>query len=202
MIKRPLPPGFIVPAQPVERDRPPASADWVHEIKHDGYRLLVRREGERVRLWTRNAVDLTDRLPLITSAAVHIEAQSFTIDGEAVVLGPDGLSQFNELRSASGTRRAILYAFDLLELDGTDMRERPFLERKTALANLMPGVEDGILLNEHIAADGSARVRSGLQAWRRGHRFEAGGCAVQIGSVRRMDKGPQSGIDRRPAGAK
>src|SRR5579859_8150356 len=148
MIKRPLPPGFIVPAQPVERDRPPASADWVHEIKHDGYRLLVRREGERVRLWTRNAVDLTDRLPLITSAAVHIEAQSFTIDGEAVVLGPDGLSQFNELRSASGTRRAILYAFDLLELDGTDMRERPFLERKTALANLMPGVEDGILLNE------------------------------------------------------
>src|SRR5579859_1901817 len=148
MLKSRIPAGFVVPAQPVEREKPPTGADWVHEIKHDGYRLLARREGDTVRLWTRNAVDLTDRLPLIATAAARIMAQSFTIDGEAVVLGPDGLSQFDELRRARGTRRAILYAFDLLELDGTDMRERPFLERKTALANLMPGVEDGILLNE------------------------------------------------------
>src|SRR5579859_1200674 len=137
MIKRPLPPGFIVPAQPIERDEPPAGPDWVHEIKHDGYRMLVRRDGERVRLWTRNAVDLTDRLPLIATAAARVDAKSFTIDGEAVVLGPDGLSQFGELRSARGTRRAMLYAFDLIELDGTDIREQSLLARKTALVNLL-----------------------------------------------------------------
>ena len=82
-------------------------------------------------------------------------AQSFTIDGEAVVLGPDGLSQFDELRRARGTRRAILYAFDLLELDGNDMREQSLLARKAALVNLLHGIEDGILLNEHVAADGA-----------------------------------------------
>jgi len=59
---RKLPAGFIVPAQPVERERPPTGAGWVHELKHDGYRLLVRREAATVRLWTRNAVDYTDRM--------------------------------------------------------------------------------------------------------------------------------------------
>ena len=154
MLRRRLPAGFIVPAQPVERDKPPAGADWVHEIKHDGYRMIVRRDGETVRLWTRNAVDFTDRLPVITAAAARIEAQSFTIDGEAVVLGPDGLSQFDELRRRAGLRRAMLYAFDLIELDGTDMRERSLLGRKAALVHLLRGIETGILVNDHIAADG------------------------------------------------
>src|SRR5579862_7002312 len=96
--RRTLPPGFIVPTQPVERDRPPAGADWVHEIKHDGYRMIVRRDGAMVRLWTRNAVDYTDRLSTIAAAASRLKADSFTIDGEAVVIGPDGLSRFDELR--------------------------------------------------------------------------------------------------------
>ena len=87
-IKR-LPAGFVVPAQPIKASKPPSGADWVHEIKHDGYRLIVRRDGPTVRLYTRNAYDWTERLPAIAAAAARIKAKSFTIDGEAVVLGPD-----------------------------------------------------------------------------------------------------------------
>jgi bifunctional non-homologous end joining protein LigD len=113
-IKR-LPAGFIFPAQPVLRLKPPAGTDWVHEIKHDGYRMIVHRDGPTVRLYSRNAYDWTARLESITAAAQRIKAKSFTIDGEAVVLGPDGLSRFEELSRREAARTAILYAFDLIE---------------------------------------------------------------------------------------
>ena len=79
-IKR-LSAGFVDPAQPVKASKPPSGADWVHEIKHDGYRLIVRRDGSAVRLYTRNAYDWTVRLPAIAAAAGRIKAKSFTIDG-------------------------------------------------------------------------------------------------------------------------
>jgi bifunctional non-homologous end joining protein LigD len=82
-IKR-IPAGFVVPAQPIKASKPPSGPDWVHEIKHDGYRLIVRRDGPTVRLYTRNAYDWTVRLPAIAAAAQRIKAKSFTIDGEAV----------------------------------------------------------------------------------------------------------------------
>jgi hypothetical protein len=78
-------------------------------------------------------------------------AKSFTIDGEAVVVGPDGLSRFDELRRQEAARTAILYAFDLIEHDGEDLRGRPFLDRKAALARLLRDTEAGILFNEHVA---------------------------------------------------
>ncbi len=100
-IKR-LPTGFIIPAQPVMASRPPSGAHWVHEIKHDGYRMIVRRDGPTVRLYSRNANDWTARRPAISVAAERIKAKSFTIDGEAVVLGPDGLSRFDASRHHPG----------------------------------------------------------------------------------------------------
>src|SRR5262249_25368079 len=118
------------------------------------YRLIVRRDGPTVRLYTRNAYDWTARLPTIAAAAGRIKARSFTIDGEAVVLGPDGLSRFDDLRRLEAGRAAILYAFDLIEHDGEDLRDRPFLDRKAALARLLRDTEAGIVLNEHVAADG------------------------------------------------
>jgi bifunctional non-homologous end joining protein LigD len=151
--KRP-PAGFVIPAQPVLASKPPTGAEWVHEIKHDGYRMIVRRDGPAVRLYSRNAYDWTARLAAITAAAERIKAKSFTIDGEAVVLGPDGLSRFEELSRRSAARTAILYAFDLIEHDGEDMRNLPFLDRKAALARLLRNTEAGILFNEHIAEDG------------------------------------------------
>jgi bifunctional non-homologous end joining protein LigD len=135
-IKR-LPAGFVVPAQPIKASKPPSRADWVHEIKHDGYRLIVRRDGPIVRLYTRNAYDWTARLPAMAAAAQRIKAKSFTIDGEAVVLGPDGLSHFDDLRRREAARTAFLYAFDLIEHDGQDLRDLPFLDRKAALAQLL-----------------------------------------------------------------
>jgi bifunctional non-homologous end joining protein LigD len=80
--------------------------------------------------------------------------KSFTIDGEAVVLGHDGLSRFEELSRREAARTAILYAFDLIELDGEDLRRLPFLDRKAALTQLLGDLKAGILLNEHIAEDG------------------------------------------------
>jgi bifunctional non-homologous end joining protein LigD len=94
------------------------------------------------------------RLPAIAAAAERIKATSFTIDGEAVVLGPDGLSRFDELRRRAAAQTAILYAFDLIEHDGEDLHDRPFLERKAELARLLRDTEPGILLNEHIVKDG------------------------------------------------
>jgi bifunctional non-homologous end joining protein LigD len=92
-----LPAGFVIPAQPVLASKPPSGADWVHEIKHDGYRMIVHRDGPTVRLYSRNAYDWTERLAAIASTGGRIKATSFTIDGEAVVLGSDGLSRFEEL---------------------------------------------------------------------------------------------------------
>jgi bifunctional non-homologous end joining protein LigD len=152
-IKR-LPPGFVIPAQPVKASKPPSGTDWVHEIKHDGYRLIVRRDGLSVRLYTRNAYDWTARLTAIASAAERINAKSFTIDGEAVVPGPDGLSRFEELRRRTAAHAAVLYAFDLIELDGADLRNLAFLNRKAALARLLRNTKAGIVLNEHVAGDG------------------------------------------------
>jgi bifunctional non-homologous end joining protein LigD len=152
-VKR-LPAGFVVPAQPVKASKPPVGTDWVHEIKHDGYRIIVRRNGPTVRLYSRNAYDWTARLAAITAAAELIKAKSFTIDGEAVVLGPDGLSRFEELSRREAARTATLYAFDLIEHDGDDLRDLPFLARKAALARLLRDAKAGILFNEHIAEDG------------------------------------------------
>ena len=149
-----LPAGFVVPAQPIKASKPPAGADWVHEIKHDGYRLIVRRNGPTVRLYSRNGYDWTARLTAIAAAAERIKARSFTIDGEAVVLGPDGLSRFDALRRLEAARTAVLYAFDLIEHDGEDLRDRPFLDRKAALARLLRDIKVGILLNEHVAEEG------------------------------------------------
>jgi bifunctional non-homologous end joining protein LigD len=127
-IKR-LPAGFIIPAESVMASKPPSAPEWVHEIKHDGYRMIARQGGPKVRLYSRNGNNWTARLPAIAAAVQRIKAKSFTIDGEAVVVGPDGLSRFDELRRREAAHKAILYAFDLVEQDGDDLRNLPFLDR-------------------------------------------------------------------------
>ena len=82
----------------------PTGKDWVHEIKHDGYRLIVQRDGQRVRLFTRNGHDWSGRFPLITEAALRHRSSSFVLDGEAVLLGVDGISDFNGLHSRKRPR--------------------------------------------------------------------------------------------------
>jgi hypothetical protein len=86
------PNGFMHPCIPTRAAKPPAGPGWVHEIKHDGYRLIVRRDGDTVRLFTRRGYDWSDRYPAIARAAAKLRAMSFTIDGEAAVCGPDGVA--------------------------------------------------------------------------------------------------------------
>jgi len=181
--------------------RPPSGADWVHEIKHDGYRLIVRRDGPTIRLYTRNAYDWTVRLPAIAAAAERIEAKSFTIDGEAVVIGPDGLSRFEEVRRRTAAHAAVLYAFDLIEHDSEDLRNLPFLDRKAALGRLLRDTEAGILPQRTRRRGWPYGLRARLPAWCRGHCLQSGGRHQSIGSVLGMDQGPQSRQRRGAAGA-
>src|ERR1700674_2005359 len=101
MVKRRVSPaGFIEPCIPILAHKPPAGPQWAHEIKHDGYRLIVRRDGERVRLFTRRGYDSTGRFSTIDAAAV-LRAKSIAIDGEAVVTGADGVAAFDELHPSA-----------------------------------------------------------------------------------------------------
>ena len=144
-----MPPGFIAPCLPSKTARPPSGPSWVHEIKHDGYRLIVRREGARVRCYTRNGHDWADRFPGIVAAALRIKASSFVIDGEVVVPRADGMPDFNALRSRG--HEALLYAFDLIEHDGTDLRDLTLIERKRRLSTLIG--RSAIHFDEHLGHD-------------------------------------------------
>jgi bifunctional non-homologous end joining protein LigD len=181
-----IPTGFIIAAQPVLASRPPSGSGWVHEIQHDGYRMIV----PSVRLYSRNAHDWTVPLAAIAAAAEQITAKSFAIDGEAVVIGPDGLSRFEGLTRREAADTAILYAFDLIEHDGEDMRNRPFLDRKAALARLLRNTEAGILFNEHIVEDGptvfahTCRLGAeGIVSQKVDGRYRSGLCRVWIKAI-------------------
>jgi bifunctional non-homologous end joining protein LigD len=89
--------GYVPPCIPTGAYKVPAGPGWVHEIKHDGYRLQVRREGDKVRLFTRRGCDWSSRYPAIVMTAMQLRAASFTLDGEAVVCGPDGVAIFDAL---------------------------------------------------------------------------------------------------------
>jgi bifunctional non-homologous end joining protein LigD len=127
------------PCIPTRGTQVPAGPEWLHEIKHDGYRLIVQREGSRVRLFTRNGNDWTARYPLIVQAALKNRRTSFVIDGEAVLLGVDGISDFNGLHSRRHDDEVQLYAFDILSLEGDDLRGLPLHLRKIKLARLLAG---------------------------------------------------------------
>jgi bifunctional non-homologous end joining protein LigD len=141
---------FIEPCLPSPADRLPSGRDWVHEIKLDGFRMMVRRDPAGMRLLTRNGYDWTARFPLITAAAQALRAQSFLIDGEAVACDGDGVPVFDRLRYRRQDGRVFLYAFDLLELNGRDMRREPLEVRKRSLAVVLRRkAPAGIHFNDH-----------------------------------------------------
>jgi bifunctional non-homologous end joining protein LigD len=153
------PPGFIEPCLPIIGHKVPDGPLWAHEIKHDGYRFIVRRDGDQVHAWTRRGNDWTDRVPRVAAALRALPVTSATIDGEIVVCGERGVADFDLLRVDLGRherRRAFLYAFDLLELDGHDLRRESWESRRAALARLLSGAEAGIVLSAHIDGNGPA----------------------------------------------
>jgi bifunctional non-homologous end joining protein LigD len=150
----PLPRGFVPPCLPTKAPQPPSGDFWLHEIKHDGFRVIARKDGERVRLYSRPGNDLTCRFPLIVEALARLRSRSCIIDGEAVCCDEDGMPSFERIRYRRHDATVFLYAFDLIELSGDDLRREPLEVRKATLKSVLAKAGPGLRLNEHIEADG------------------------------------------------
>jgi bifunctional non-homologous end joining protein LigD len=109
------PPGFVEPCIPTRADKLPVGPDWIHEIKHDGYRLIVRKKDDRSGCSPVGGYDWTDRFPLIRDALAGLLQSALVIDGEAVCCDSDGVANFEKLHSQAHNNRVFLYALDLLE---------------------------------------------------------------------------------------
>jgi ATP-dependent DNA ligase len=140
-----LPSGFIAPCLPMMAPSPPSGPLWLHEIKHDGLRIVARTDGRRVKLYGRRGNDLTQRFPLIVGAMAQLP--TCTIDGEAVACDDSGVQSFDLLRSGRRDGDVFLYAFDLIELAGEDLRREPLEQRKAELSRLLVDTEPGLILN-------------------------------------------------------
>jgi bifunctional non-homologous end joining protein LigD len=119
-----LPPGFIAPCLPTSAPCPPCGKHWLHEIKHDGFRVIARKTGKRVRLYSRPGNDLA--LPAHCRGGGQAALALLLIDGEAVACGEDGLSSFDRIRHRRCDVSVFMWAFDLIELDGDDLRLEPW----------------------------------------------------------------------------
>ena len=154
-----LPAGFIAPCLPTKAATPPSGGMWLHEIKHDGFRVIARKEGARVKLYSRPGNDLTWRFPLIVEALARLRSRSCIIDGEAVACDESGIAQFNRIRYRSYDGSVFLYAFDLIELNGDDLRRDPLQVRKATLTSVLARAAiPGIRFNEHLECDDGAAV--------------------------------------------
>jgi bifunctional non-homologous end joining protein LigD len=142
---------------------------------------MARRNGDGVRLYTRNGYDFAGRFPQIVEAVSKLRARSCLIDGEAIVVDERGLSAFDLLRSWRHDHAAVLCAFDLIELDGRDLRSVPLEWRKQGLTELLHGEHDGIAFNVHYDCDGAAVFKhacalgcEGIVSKRRGSPYRSG----------------------------
>ena len=136
-------PNFVEPALASSIERVPAGSRWIHEIKFDGYRVQVHLHNEAVRVFTRRGHDWTNRFKKVAHDAWRIKASSAVVDGEIVVPAADGTTDFsvlqNELRGSS--KRIVLVAFDLLYLNGRDLRKLPLHQRKAELKKIIGGTD-------------------------------------------------------------
>lgn len=156
-------PAFIEPCKPTLSDRVPAGDLWQYEIKHDGYRAQCHVHAGHVRIFTRRGHEWSDRMPGIRVALERLPVQSAILDGEAVIVGPDGVSDFFALHKALANQHApeaILYAFDILHLDGEDLRPKQLVERRAMLAELLVGAYPALQISEHLLGDGAAMLKA------------------------------------------
>jgi bifunctional non-homologous end joining protein LigD len=154
--RRNPPPGFVRPCEPALTDRPPAGLGWLHEVKHDGFRVLARNQGERVDVWSRRGADFTNRFARIAEAVRGLPVDQTLIDGEAVVFRDDGRSDFHALLTKRGGAQALLVAFDLLRLGGDDLRMWPIEARREALMRLVAKRRGGgIVFSQALSEEGA-----------------------------------------------
>jgi bifunctional non-homologous end joining protein LigD len=190
-IKAPFP-GFIEPALATSVDKVPSGARWIHEIKFDGYRVQVHLANEAVKVFTRRGHDWTNRFKKVAEDAWHIKAGSAIVDGEIVVPAADGITDFsvlqNELKGKSTS--IVLVAFDLMYLNGRDLRKLPLVARKAELKKIISGTNaqfsesfeiEGRWMFEHACKIGLegvvSKVRDSVYAGGRGNNWVKKTCA-------------------------
>lgn len=167
-VKAPFP-DFVEPALASSTERVPSGSRWIHEIKFDGYRVQVHLHNEAVKVFTRRGHDWTNRFKKAAHDAWHIKASSAVVDGEIVVPAADGTTDFsvlqNELRGSS--KRIVLVAFDLLYLNGRDLRKLPLHRRKAELKKIIAGTDVQFSEGFEIEGKTSSRTpaRSASKAW-------------------------------------
>jgi bifunctional non-homologous end joining protein LigD len=177
-------PDFIEPMQPTLVPIPPSGDMWLHEIKYDGYRVQVQVQQNGVHFLTRRGHDWTDRFKALAVAASGLKTYAAVLDGEVIVPGPNGTSDFGALQEDLGAKRSdrmVFCAFDVLYLDGLDLRSCPLEDRKRVLAALLKGVNAPIAYSEHLKGIGKDIVRracglelEGIVSKRRDARYQSG----------------------------
>ena len=145
-IRQFIPAGFIEPCLPSPADKPPSGANWIHEIKHDGYRLMARRDPVGIRLLTRRGNDWSSRFPLIVEAVNHLRVRSCLIDGEVVCCDMRGVAAFHVLRRRRNKSQAFLLRVRSSGAGGADVRREPIEVRKAALASILRKSGHGVRL--------------------------------------------------------
>ncbi|MBL8893749.1 MAG: non-homologous end-joining DNA ligase, partial [Rhizobiales bacterium] len=146
---------FVAPQLALLEDRPPEGSGWIHEIKYDGYRLIAAISPDRVKLYTRSGLDWTEKFSSLVPALQKLNVTAL-LDGEAIVQDEKGLSRFGLLQQAlsDGDQSAIRYViFDLISLDGDDLRALPLIERKAILKTLMKKARPPLLYSDHLSGD-------------------------------------------------
>jgi bifunctional non-homologous end joining protein LigD len=175
------PEGFLAPMLATPSQRVPTGPEWQFEVKHDGYRMVARAVNGTGRIWSRWGLPWTHSFPSIT-ASLRALGRSVVIDGEALCQFEDGHSDFHALASDDGCAKAVLWAFDLLMIDGEDIRALPLeLRRERLLRLLDETTPEGIVFSEHQDGNGEALYRAvcaagleGIVAKRKGSRYAAG----------------------------
>lgn len=171
--------GYLPPMLATLVDAAPAGK-WHAEVKYDGYRAISALSNGRVAMWTRNALDLSARFPRVAQALGRLVVGDAVIDGEVCVLDPEGVPRF-ELIQQGLADEAVLFAFDLLRLDGEDLRGRPLEERRDLLRSVLSNAPPEVRLAEEVPGEIEAaleRMRErgleGLILKARGSRYEKG----------------------------
>lgn len=150
-------------------DEAPPGDDWLHELKYDGFRIVIRRRASRVGLYSRNGLDWTARLPHLVATALKLPCKSCVLDGELVALDPKGNSSFGLLQRQMGTtpETTVVFAFDLLRLDGRDVASLPLDARKRSLAGLLKKAGKALRPSSFIVGGGprafARACRQGLE---------------------------------------
>lgn len=150
-------PAFIAPQLALQATSPPDTAGWLHELKLDGYRMQARKRGSSVELLTRTGLDWTHRMSTIAAQVAELPQKDAILDGEVVVLAENGTTSFADLQAAfqEGIKKPLTYfVFDLLHLDGRNLRGLSLVERKSLLARLLEGAGDFIHFSEHLETSG------------------------------------------------